>query len=166
MSEPLRAKSTGTIRIGISGWQIRAVARHFLSQETSAKGRAKARRFHPQHHRNQRNILFTAIADSFHQWAGDVPEGFVFAVKGPNFITHMRRLKDVDVALANFFASGILRLGPTLGPILWQLPPNFKFDPRTPRILFQAASTRHGSHRETREASRQKIENTRLDEAC
>jgi uncharacterized protein YecE (DUF72 family) len=52
----------------------------------------------------------------------------MFSVKGPRFITHMRRLKEVKVPLANFLASGVLRLGPKLGPILWQLPPNFRFD--------------------------------------
>jgi uncharacterized protein YecE (DUF72 family) len=62
-------------------------------------------------------------------WATDVPAEFVFAVKGGRFITHMKRLADADVVLANFFASGLLALGPKLGPILWQLPPTLRFDP-------------------------------------
>ncbi|MBV9511845.1 MAG: DUF72 domain-containing protein [Caulobacteraceae bacterium] len=49
-------------------------------------------------------------------------------MKGPRFITHIRRLKDVGEPLANFFASGLLRLGPKLGPILWQFPPRQTFD--------------------------------------
>jgi uncharacterized protein YecE (DUF72 family) len=57
-----------------------------------------------------------------------VPGYFVFAVKGPRYITHTRRLKDVEKPLANFFATGVLQLGAKLGPILWQFPPNFKFD--------------------------------------
>jgi len=55
-------------------------------------------------------------------------EDFVFSVKGPKFITHMLRLKDAHVALANFFASGLLTLAGKVGPILWQLPPNLQFD--------------------------------------
>ena len=50
-------------------------------------------------------------------------------MKGGRFITHMKRLKDVQVPLANFFASGVLALKEKLGPILWQFPPNFAFEP-------------------------------------
>src|SRR5690606_32927327 len=39
------------------------------------------------------------------------------------------KLGDVETPLANFFASGVLALGPKLGPILWQLPPTLGFDP-------------------------------------
>jgi uncharacterized protein YecE (DUF72 family) len=56
-------------------------------------------------------------------------EGFVFAVKGSRYLTHMLHLKEPQRALANFFASGVLALGPTTGPFLWQLPPRFRFDP-------------------------------------
>jgi len=61
-------------------------------------------------------------------WRAAVPEGFVFAVKGSRYITHMLKLRKFRAPLANFFASGILRLGKTLGPILWQLPPQLPFD--------------------------------------
>jgi uncharacterized protein YecE (DUF72 family) len=52
----------------------------------------------------------------------------VFAVKGPRYLTHMLKLRGVETPLANFFASGLLRLGNRLGPILWQLPPFLRFD--------------------------------------
>lgn len=61
------------------------------------------------------------------KWAEETPEDFVFAVKGSRFITHMKKLKDVRVPLANFFASGVLRLGTKLGPILWQFPPQVRY---------------------------------------
>jgi uncharacterized protein YecE (DUF72 family) len=66
--------------------------------------------------------------ESFKAWEETTPEDFVFSIKGGRFITHIRRLKDVEGPLANFFASGLLRLGKKLGPILWQLPPNFRYD--------------------------------------
>jgi uncharacterized protein YecE (DUF72 family) len=66
--------------------------------------------------------------ESFAAWAAATPDDFLFAVKGPRYITHMKRLTDVETPLANFLASGIFRLGHKLGPILWQLPPNFRFD--------------------------------------
>jgi uncharacterized protein YecE (DUF72 family) len=62
-------------------------------------------------------------------WHDATPPGFVFAVKGGRFITHMKKLRDVDTALANFFASGPLALRDKLGPVLWQLPPSLGFDP-------------------------------------
>ena len=65
---------------------------------------------------------------SYARWYADTPKGFVFTVKGPRYITHMRRLKNVEAPLANFFASGLFNLREKLGPILWQLPPSFRYD--------------------------------------
>ena len=62
---------------------------------------------------------------SYQRWYADTPPGFVFSVKGARFITHMKKLRDVEAPLANFFASGVLCLREKLGPILWQFPPNF-----------------------------------------
>jgi uncharacterized protein YecE (DUF72 family) len=62
---------------------------------------------------------------SYQRWYDETPPGFVFSVKGGRFITHMKKLRDVDAPLANFFASGLLCLREKLGPILWQFPPNF-----------------------------------------
>jgi uncharacterized protein YecE (DUF72 family) len=67
---------------------------------------------------------------SYAAWHGATPHGFVFGVKGGRFITHMKRLRDIDKPLANFFASGILRLKEKLGPVLWQFPPNMKYQPQ------------------------------------
>jgi len=66
--------------------------------------------------------------DSYRQWRAQTPEGFVFSVKGPRFVTHLKKLAGVEVPLANFFASGVLALGDRLGPVLWQLPPTLGFD--------------------------------------
>jgi uncharacterized protein YecE (DUF72 family) len=68
-------------------------------------------------------------ASSYRSWAERTPDDFVFAVKGGRFVTHMKKLRGVADALANFFASGLLALGPKLGPVLWQLPPNLRYDP-------------------------------------
>ena len=65
---------------------------------------------------------------SWKQWHDTTPEAFVFAVKGPRYVTHILRLRRAGKALANFFASGLLQLGPKLGPLLWQLPPSMKYD--------------------------------------
>ncbi|MHA6688949.1 DUF72 domain-containing protein [Devosia sp. A449] len=66
--------------------------------------------------------------ESFAKWAGEARDGFVFAIKGPQLVTHIKRLKNCEIELANFFASGPLALGPKLGPFIWQLPPNVSYD--------------------------------------
>ncbi|MCS0498106.1 DUF72 domain-containing protein [Protaetiibacter mangrovi] len=72
---------------------------------------------------------------SWAKWRAETPDDFVFAVKAPRFMTHIRRLSDVAEPLANFLASGILGLGPKLGPILWQLPPSLDYDPELVRAF-------------------------------
>jgi uncharacterized protein YecE (DUF72 family) len=66
--------------------------------------------------------------ESFEQWRMRTPRGFRFAVKGSRFITHMKQLRDVRAPLANFFASGVLRLEEKLGPLLWQFSDRMRFD--------------------------------------
>ena len=70
----------------------------------------------------------TLRPSTFARWYQETPEGFVFAVKGPRFITHLRRLREVEAPVANFLASGVLALGTKLGPMLWQLPARMVFD--------------------------------------
>ena len=89
---------------------------------------------------------------SWIRWRDGTPDDFVFSVKGPRFITHMKRLGDIDLPLANFLASGVLALGPKLGPLLWQLPANLKYDhdlverflDRLPRTTAQALELARG----------------------
>ena len=119
--------STGTVRIGISGWTYAPWRGNFYpagllhSDELSYASR--------QVDTIEINGTFYSLQrpDTFARWYDETPEGFVFAVKGPRFITHIRRLREIATPLANFFASGVLRLEEKLGPVLWQLPPSFRF---------------------------------------
>ena len=72
----------------------------------------------------------------YQQWYNETPPGFVFAVKGSRYITHMLRLARIEKPLANFFASGILNLRDKLGPFLWQFPPMFSFNADRLRSFF------------------------------
>jgi len=60
-------------------------------------------------------------------WRAEVPEGFRFALKAPQRITHQRRLREAEEAVSIFYRAAA-ELGPALGPVLFQLPPNFKKD--------------------------------------
>jgi uncharacterized protein YecE (DUF72 family) len=63
----------------------------------------------------------------YEQWYRETPPGFLYAVKGSRYITHMLRLKNIERPLANFFASGIFNLREKMGPFLWQFPPMFAY---------------------------------------
>jgi uncharacterized protein YecE (DUF72 family) len=119
---------TGRVRIGISGWRYAPWRGKFYPKGLRQKDELSyaATKFSTV----EINGTFYSLQspDSFRRWAEATPEGFVFAVKGPRFITHMLKLTRAERPLANFFANGILALGPKLGPILWQLPPNLHFN--------------------------------------
>ncbi len=72
------------------------------------------------------NVTFYRLLkpETFCRWQGESPPGFVFSAKGSRFITHIRRLADVEEPLVRFF-DGVLRLGDKLRVILWQFPPGF-----------------------------------------
>ena len=108
------------VRIGISGWNY-------------AGWRGV---FYPEGWPHRRELEFASRAfnsieingsfyslqrpTSYQHWYEETPENFLFSVKGARFITHMKKLREVEVPLANFFASGVLALEEKLGPILWQ----------------------------------------------
>ena len=115
-------------RIGISGWTYPPWRRVFYPE--GLPHRRELEFASRQVGSIEINGTFYALQrpESFRAWAEATPDRFVFSVKGGRFITHLKKLRDVDTALANFFASGVLALGPKLGPLLWQLPPNLGYD--------------------------------------
>jgi len=118
----------GAVRIGISGWTYKPWRGVFYPKGLPQK---RELAYAAQHfHSVEINGTFYSmqLPGSFAQWSEDTPDDFVFAIKGSRYITHMKRLKDARTPLANFFASGLLRLGQKLGPILWQFPPQMRFD--------------------------------------
>lgn len=118
-----------TIRIGISGWRYPPWRGVFYPTGLPQRRELEfaARCFGSVEINGSFYSLQTP--DSYAAWHDATPADFVFSVKGPRFLTHMQRLRDVDKPLANFLASGLLRLGRKLGPILWQLPPNMRYEP-------------------------------------
>jgi uncharacterized protein YecE (DUF72 family) len=65
---------------------------------------------------------------TFDKWRGETPRRFLFVVKASRYITHVRRLRDCRDPVELFW-SRARRLGDKLGPVLFQLPPNFRADP-------------------------------------
>jgi uncharacterized protein YecE (DUF72 family) len=119
----------GRIRIGVSGWRYAPWRGNFYPKKLAqARELEYASRVFPSIELNG-SFYSLQRPSSYAQWAQQTPPGFVFAVKGGRYITHMLRLRNADTALANFFASGLFELGDKLGPSLWQFPPNMQFDP-------------------------------------
>jgi uncharacterized protein YecE (DUF72 family) len=132
------------IRIGISGWRYAGWRGVFYPPRLAQRRELEyAASLFPS---VEINGTFYSLQrpSSFRQWAAATPADFVFAVKGPRLITHMFKLRNVEQPLANFFASGLLELGPKLGPMLWQFPPQTRFNPERFASFFQLLPRTHG----------------------
>lgn len=125
------------VRIGISGWRYAPWRGSFyppgLPQRAELAHASRLLRT------IEINGSFYALQrpESYRRWYEETPEDFLFAVKGGRFITHMLKLRGVEQALANFYASGVLALGHKLGPFLWQLPPVLALDPERLAAFFR-----------------------------
>ncbi|MFM9434525.1 uncharacterized protein YecE (DUF72 family) [Janthinobacterium sp. CG_23.3] len=116
------------IYIGISGWRYPPWRGAFYPAGLAqARELEYASRALPS---IELNGSFYALQrpQSYAAWYAATPPGFVFSHKGNRFITHVKRLRDIDSPLANVFASGVFNLRGKLGPFLWQFPPSFRYD--------------------------------------
>jgi uncharacterized protein YecE (DUF72 family) len=131
------------MRIGLSGWSYRHWRSRFYPEGLPAGRQLEyiAARFNTV----EINRTFYSLVKPywFRRLRDHTPSDFQFAVKGSRFITHMKKLSGVEVALANFFASGLLELGEKLGPILWQLPASFPLDLARLEAFFQLLPRSH-----------------------
>jgi uncharacterized protein YecE (DUF72 family) len=126
-----------TIRVGLSGWNYKGWRGKFYTKGLPQRSELAfaAQRYGAI----EINGSFYSLQrpESFARWYQETPPWFVFAVKGPRFITHMLKLRGARTPLANFLASGILRLEEKLGPVLWQLPPFLRYDEQRLEEFFQ-----------------------------
>lgn len=116
------------IRIGISGWTYPPWRGVFYPEKLRQRDELAYASSKFRTIEINGTFYGTQRPESFLKWYEATPKDFVFSVKGPRFITHILRLRDMETPLANFLASGLLRLGRKLGPLLWQFPPSMKFD--------------------------------------
>jgi uncharacterized protein YecE (DUF72 family) len=134
----------GAVRIGISGWRYKGWRGVFYPEKLAQRRGLEfaSRKFNTI----ELNGSFYSLQrpQSFAQWYQDTPKDFVFSVKGSRYITHMRRLRDVEEPLARFLAQGVLGLAEKLGPLLWQFPPNFRFDAERLNSFFALLPKTHG----------------------
>ena len=117
------------VRVGISGWEYDGWQGDFYPP-----GLAKRRRLEyvtRMFETLEINGTFYSLKSpaTFERWYETAPDDFVYALRGSRYLSHTKRLRDPLTGLANFFASGVLRLEDKLGPILWQCPPNMSWEP-------------------------------------
>jgi uncharacterized protein YecE (DUF72 family) len=117
-----------TISIGISGWRYPPWRGVFYPPKLPQKLELwYASRILPAIEIN--GSFYSLQRPAYYaRWYDETPPGFLFAVKGPRFITHIKRLVNIQAPLANFFASGVFNLREKLAPVLWQFPPTFQYD--------------------------------------
>lgn len=118
-----------TVEVGISGWTYDGWRGTFYPPKLSHKKELGfASRELPT---IEINGTFYSLQrpTSYQRWYEETPDNFVFSVKANRYITHVKKLNDIEKPMANFFASGPLALKEKLGPFLWQFPPSMSFDP-------------------------------------
>ncbi|MGB3044421.1 MAG: DUF72 domain-containing protein [Xanthobacteraceae bacterium] len=121
-------KKAGKIRLGIGGWTFAPWRGVFYpdklpqAKELSyAASNLTSIEINGTYYGSQKPA-------SYRKWASEVPDGFVFSLKGPRFATNRRVLAEAGDSIKRFYDSGVLELGDHLGPVLWQFAPTKKFD--------------------------------------
>ena len=125
---PTTAARSGRIYIGIGGWTFEPWRGVFYPEKLAqakelayAASKLTAIEINGTYYGSQK-------PESFRKWAREVPDGFIFSLKGPRFTTNRRVLAEAGDSVKRFYDSGVLELGDRLGPVLWQFAPTKKFD--------------------------------------
>ena len=122
------ASKSGKIHIGVGGWTFPPWRGVFYPEKlTQAKELSYAASKLTSIEING-TYYGSQKPESFRKWRNEVPDGFVFSVKGPRFATNRRVLAEAGDSIKRFYDSGVLELRDSLGPVLWQFAPTKKFD--------------------------------------
>jgi uncharacterized protein YecE (DUF72 family) len=120
---------TGTVRIGIGGWDYEPWRGLFYPP-------GLAQRLELEYASRQVGVIEingtyyrTQKPESFAKWREQTPDGFVFSVKASRYATNRKVLAEAGESIERFLQSGLSELGDKLGPILWQFAPTKRFDP-------------------------------------
>ncbi|MEF2072349.1 DUF72 domain-containing protein [Consotaella aegiceratis] len=121
--------ASGTIRSGIGGWTFAPWEGTFYPDDLPKKRQLEYAGSKLASIEVNGTYYSSQKPATFAKWASEVPDGFVFALKGNRFVTNRRVLAEAGESMQRFVTSGITELGEKLGPLLWQFAPTKKFDP-------------------------------------
>jgi uncharacterized protein YecE (DUF72 family) len=121
-------RKAGKIFVGVGGWNFAPWRGSFYP-----KGLTQPRELHYASRELtsiEINSTFYGLQKpaTFQKWHDETPDGFVFSVKAPRFVTQRKNLAESASSITRFLESGVLQLGAKLGAINWQLPPTMSFD--------------------------------------
>lgn len=121
-------RKAGEVRVGIGGWTFAPWRKNFypagLVQRREleyASRHLRAIEINGTFYRAQKPAVYA-------KWAAETPEGFVFSLKAPRYITGSKNLAGAGAGINSFVRGGLAEMGDRLGPILWQLLPSRHFD--------------------------------------
>jgi uncharacterized protein YecE (DUF72 family) len=122
------AIKTGKIHIGIGGWTYEPWRGVFYPDKLPQRQELEYAASKLTSIEINGTFYGSQKPESFRKWKSEVPDGFVFALKGPRFATNRKVLAEAGDSIKRFYDSGVLELGDSLGPVLWQFAPTKKFD--------------------------------------
>jgi uncharacterized protein YecE (DUF72 family) len=121
-------KQQGSVYVGIGGWTYEPWRGVFYPKGLSHARELSYAGEHLTSIEINGTFYRTQTPATFRKWASEVPENFVFSVKGPRYAVNRRVLADAGDSIKRFLDSGVTELGSRLGPLLWQFTPFKKFD--------------------------------------
>ena len=130
------------VRIGTSGWHYKHWVGRFYPDRWPA---SKMLQYYEEHFDTveiNNSFYRLPVESALEAWRDSTPPNFLFAVKGSRYLTHMKKLKDPDAGIEKFFSRADL-LKKKLGPIVFQLPPNFGINPERLETFLDALPKHH-----------------------
>lgn len=116
------------VRIGIGGWTYAPWRKNFYPDGLVQKRELEYASRHLRVIEINGTFYGAQKPATYARWAAETPEGFVFSLKAPRYITEGKKLADTAKGITGFIEGGLDQMGDRLGPILWQLPPSRRFD--------------------------------------
>jgi uncharacterized protein YecE (DUF72 family) len=133
---------TPGVHIGTSGWSFDHWKGPFYPKRLAT---SRLFNYYVEHFQSVEinNSFYNLPAvHTIEKWRDSTPDGFIYAIKASRFITHMKKLKDPETSIVNFF-DRVEHLDDKLGPILFQLPPRWGFDAERLRGFLEALPSEH-----------------------
>lgn len=116
------------IRVGIGGWNFAPWRSNFYPAGLVQRRELEYASRHLRAIEINGTYYGAQKPTTYAKWAAETPEGFVFSLKAPRYVTEGKRLADTARGIDGFVFGGLAEFGDRLGPVLWQLPPSRPFD--------------------------------------
>jgi uncharacterized protein YecE (DUF72 family) len=121
-------KRQGNVYVGIGGWTYEPWRGVFYPKSLPHTRELAYAAAHLTSIEVNGTFYRTQSRATYRKWASEVPEQFIFSLKGPRYAVNRRVLKEAGDSIKRFLDSGITELGTHLGPLLWQFAPTKKYD--------------------------------------